>query len=89
METLSELLAYLFTPIAQVAIIMALAELVKGLGIKSKYIPLFDVGLGLVSGLGVYTLYQGMQPVEGIVLGLALGLSACGLFSGIKNLTQK
>lgn len=88
MET-TELITYLFTPVAQIAIIMALAEVVKKLGLKSKYIPLVDLGLGLLAGVLVYTLHLGHAPIEGIVIGVALGLSACGLFSGVKNVTQK
>ena len=86
---INELITYLFTPIAQIAIIMAIAEIVKQLGLKSKYIPLVDLGLGLIAGLLVYTAHQGYSPIEGIVLGFALGLSACGTFSGVKNLIEK
>lgn len=83
---INELTTYLFTPIAQVAIIMAIAEVVKQLGLNNKYIPLVDLGLGLIAGLVVYTAHMGFSPIEGIVVGVALGLSACGLFSGVKNL---
>ena len=86
---INELLTYLLTPVAQVALIMALAELVKKLGLDARYIPLVDLGLGILSGVMIYTVYSGMQVIEGIVLGIALGLSACGLFSGVKNVTEK
>ena len=85
---INELITFLFTPAAQVALIIALAELIKGLGLDHKYIPLVDVALGLICGIMSYTVYQGFQPVEGIVIGLAMGLSACGLFSGIKNIIK-
>lgn len=85
---INDLITYLLTPIAQIALIMAIAEVVKKLGLKSKYIPLVDLALGLIAGLIIYTAHLGYAPVEGIVVGIALGLSACGLFSGIKNLTQ-
>lgn len=85
---INELLTYLFTPIAQIAIIMAIAEVVKRLGLNTKYIPLIDLALGLIAGLVVYTAHLGYSPIEGFVVGVALGLSACGTFSGIKNLTQ-
>lgn len=88
MET-NELITYLLTPIAQVAIIVALAEVVKRLGLKNKYIPLVDLGLGLLAGILIYTINLGYGVIEGIVIGTALGLSACGLFSGIKNVTGK
>ena len=86
---INELLTYLLTPVAQVALIMALAELVKRVGLDSRYIPLVDLGLGILSGVMIYTVYSGMQVIEGVVIGIALGLSACGLFSGVKNVSEK
>lgn len=83
-----ELINQLITPMGQVALIMALAELCKQLGLDKKYIPIIDVILGLISGLGVFCLLLHYSVPESIILGLALGLSACGLFSGVKNLTQ-
>lgn len=83
-----ELINQLITPMGQVALIMALAELCKQLGLDKKYIPIIDVILGLVSGLGVFCLLLHYSVPESIILGLALGLSACGLFSGVKNITQ-
>lgn len=88
MET-NELLTYLISPVAQVSFIMAIAEIAKGLGIPTKFIPLVDVGLGLILGVLIHTVYSGMGIIEGIILGLAAGLSACGLFSGIKNVAEK
>lgn len=86
---IEQILTYLLTPAAQIALIMALAELVKKLGLDKRYIPLVDLGLGILSGVVIYTMYMNMHPVEGVVLGIALGLSACGLFSGVKNVSEK
>lgn len=86
---INELLTYLVTPVAQVALIMALAELVKRLGLDARWIPLVDLMLGILSGVVIYTIYTGLQVIEGVVLGIALGLSACGLFSGVKNVSEK
>ncbi len=86
---INELLTYLLTPVAQVALIMALAELVKRIGLDARWIPLVDLALGIVSGIVIYTIYTGMHPIEGLVIGVALGLSACGLFSGVKNVSEK
>lgn len=83
-----EIIAMLLQPAAQVALIIALAQLIKEVGLNAKYIPIVDVVLGLISGIGVYGLLQGMGIAYGIIIGLALGLSACGLFSGIKNLKE-
>lgn len=81
-----DLLLYLLTPSAQVALIIALAQVIKEVGCPSKFIPLVDLVLGILSGILVYTLIQEMNIGYGILIGIALGLSACGLFSGIKNL---
>lgn len=83
-----DLITQLITPMGQIALIMALAELCKQLGINKKWIPIIDVILGLISGLGVFYLLLHYSVPESIILGLALGLSACGLFSGVKNITQ-
>lgn len=85
---IGELIKYLLTPIAQVALIIGLAELIKRVGCPTKFIPLIDLGLGLVSGICIYGLTMGYGITESVVLGIALGLSACGLFSGIKNVTE-
>lgn len=88
MET-SDLVNYLLTPAAQVAVIIALAELVKKMELfDSKYIPLLDVGLGMVSGITVFGIMQEQGILTGLLLGVAMGLMACGLFSGVKNITQ-
>lgn len=80
-----ELITYLFTPVAQIAIIIGLAEIAKKLGLKSKFIPVFDVIIGILCGVIVYGIKMDCGIVEGVIVGIALGLSACGLFSGIKN----
>ena len=85
---MEDLITYLFTPVAQVALIMGLAQLCKNLGVNTRWIPLIDLVLGLVSGICVYGIFMGYGIVVGVVLGFALGLSACGLFSGIKNVAS-
>lgn len=85
---INELIAYLLTPVAQVGLIMAIAELIKRLGLNKRFIPLVDLALGILSGVVIYTVYMGRNPIEGVVLGIALGLSACGLFSGVKNVAE-
>ena len=82
---INELIAYLITPTAQVAIIIALAEIIKRLGCPARWIPLVDLGLGLISGVCVYGIMMNYGIPTGILLGIALALSACGLFSGVKN----
>ena len=81
----NELLAYLITPVAQVACIIGVAEIIKRVGCPTRWIPLIDLGLGLLSGIFVFGMLMNMGIGNGVVMGIALGLSACGLFSGIKN----
>lgn len=85
----NELINYLLTPAAQVLIIIALAELIKRMELfDSKYIPLLDLILGIASGIIVFGVMQGLGWLTGVLLGIALGLMACGLFSGVKNVTE-
>ena len=81
-----EFITYLLTPIAQVGIIIGLAEVVKRLGMETHLIPLFDVILGIIFGISVYGIGLGYGILKAVLIGIALGLEACGLFSGFKNL---
>lgn len=83
-----ELVSYLLTPASQIALIIAIAELCKQLGVPSNIIPAIDFILGILSGVLVFGLMLGCGIPEGIIVGMSLGLSACGLFSGIKNTIQ-
>lgn len=85
---IDEFMAYLFTPIVQVALIIGLAEVVKRLGMETRFIPLFDVAIGLIGGIMIYGLGLGYGILRGALIGIALGLEACGLFSGCKNLLK-
>lgn len=85
---MNDIVSYLLTPAAQIALIIGLAEVVKKIGLKKRFIPLFDLGLGLILGTITYTVLQGNSPLIGILTGLFLGLSACGLFSGVKNVAK-
>lgn len=86
---MDELINYLLAPAGQVALIIGLAQLAKNLGLKSKLIPLFDVICGLVGGILVYFIEFKYDLIQSIMIGLAIGLSACGLFSGIKNVIKR
>ena len=81
-----DIFPFLVSPAAAIALIVSLAEILKLLGVGTRFIPLCDALLGILFGLFVYTIELGYSLVKGIVCGLALGLSACGLFSGAKNL---
>ena len=86
---IDEIISYLLAPVGQVALIIGLAQMAKNIGFPAKFIPLFDVVLGIISGLVVYGYEYNLGLIRGFMLGLAMGLSACGLFSGIKNLVEK
>lgn len=83
---IDDFMANLFTPIVQVAIIIGLAEVAKRIGMETRFIPLLDVTLGLIGGIMIYGVTLGYGILRGAVIGIALGLEACGLFSGCKNL---
>lgn len=70
--------------IALVPLIMALVQLVKLVGLKAKYSPFVAILLGIVFGV----FYLSSELKEGILIGLVLGLSASGLYSGSKNLME-
>ncbi|UOY92908.1 holin [Ectobacillus sp. JY-23] len=63
-----------------IAVIIGLSQVVKGLGLQAKYIPLLNVALGVL--LGVFFLPAGVQ--ENILGGIVVGLSASGLFDQSK-----
>lgn len=78
--------SFLISPTASISLIIALAEFIKLLGVQTRFIPVFDLLFGLFFGLLIYTVEMKLSLAKGILAGLALGLSACGLFSGAKNL---
>jgi hypothetical protein len=68
-----------------VPLIVGLVELAKWFGFPARWSPLLSVGLGVAAGWG---LAYPSEPIPGIVVGLALGLSASGLYSGCKHLAK-
>lgn len=69
-----------------VALIIALVEGVKRLELfNNKWLFFVD----LILGLGAGYLIAGNNIKQVIVQGLIIGLSASGLFSGVKNLTER
>ncbi len=65
-----------------VPFIVGIVELVKKLGLPSKFCPVVSVILGVIIGL-VYI--SPNDIAQGILVGASLGLSAVGLYSGTKN----
>jgi len=76
---MEELLIY--SGIPAVLLIMGIAEMLKGLGFNAKFLPIVNLILGLCAGI----VLNPSDILKGVFTGLAVGLSASGLYSGIKN----
>ena len=74
------------TPLV-IAIIIGLVEVFKKIGLNKKFAPLLSILLGLVFSFLV--IYFADTPVlNAIIGGIIIGLSATGLYSGVKNTTE-
>lgn len=71
--------------VALVPLILALVEMLKGIGLPAKFSSLVAVCLGLPAG--IFLLYPA-DLSQGVIVGLALGLSAAGLYSGTKSVKK-
>jgi uncharacterized membrane protein YGL010W len=70
--------------VAIIPLLIGLIELFKLAGLPVKYAPFVSVVLGLLFGI----FYLTSDLKEGIVIGLMVGLSATGLYSGTKNIIK-
>lgn len=68
--------------IAMIPVVLGLVELMKRLGLPSKWAPLTSMALGLVSGF--FYMAPG-EPAKAILTGIVVGLGASGLWSGSKT----
>lgn len=69
-----------------IPIIIAIVELIKGIGLPQKFSALAAVVVGAVIGV-IY-----LHPIDikyGIFEGVVFGLTAAGLYSGTKNTFQQ
>jgi hypothetical protein len=74
--------------IAVVPAIVGLVEVCKDLGVPTRVSPALAVCFGILAGLA--ELYAGQWPwIQAVVLGISLGLSACGLYSGAKTVVDR
>lgn len=71
--------------VALVPVIIGVAEVAKRVGFPNKYIPVLNLGLGVAAGF-IYVAPS--NSAEAALVGIALGLSASGLYSGVKNVAQ-
>lgn len=68
--------------VAVIPIITGLVGVFTQLGLRKKFAPIVSLVLGLL--IGIFYVYPG-DIKGGILVGLMLGLSATGLYSGTKN----
>lgn len=68
--------------VAVIPIITGLVGVFIQLGLRKKFAPIVSLVLGLL--IGIFYVYPG-DIKGGILVGLMLGLSATGLYSGVKN----
>lgn len=73
--------------ISAVVIIIGIIQVFKAFGLETKLAPVVAIVLGLAMSFG-YSFYGETKVFEAVVVGLALGLSAVGLYSGTKNTLQ-
>ena len=70
--------------VALIPATMGLVDVAKRAGLPSKYAPIVSIAVGI--SLGIATNIGNIQ--KGIFTGIAIGLSASGLYSGTKALTK-
>ncbi|MCM8900034.1 hypothetical protein KVG29_02210 [Caldicoprobacter algeriensis] len=71
--------------IAIIPLIVGIVELLKQIGLPSKFAAFVSVLLGIAIGV-VYLSPDDIK--KGILVGLALGLAASGLYSGTKSTVE-
>jgi len=71
--------------VAIIPLIVGIVELAKKLGLPDKFAAVLSAVLGVVIGL-VYVAPN--DPAKGVLIGLSMGLSASGLYSGVKNTAE-
>lgn len=64
-----------------VPIVLGLVEAVKQAGMPSRYAPILSLAFGVA---GTF-LMSGVVAGSGVIQGLIVGLSAVGLWSGVKS----
>lgn len=67
-----------------IPLIIAVAELAKRTGLNIKYVPIFAV----MFGMAAFYLFGLGETLPRLLEGLIAGLSAVGLYSGIKTTTK-
>lgn len=75
---------------AVVPLVIALVQVVKGVwsGFNVKYAPLVAVGFGVLIAVSYALVTREVELVAAVIWGLLYGLSAVGLYSGTKNVSE-
>lgn len=68
--------------IAIIPVITGLIEIAKKMGLPNKFSPLIALALGIIAGV-VYI--EPQDVAGGIIIGIAVGLSASGLYEYSKD----
>jgi hypothetical protein len=70
--------------------IVALVQLVKGLGCPDRFAPLVALALGLLAAFGAVAAVPlpPQHPFVTVLIGLGMGLTAAGLYSGTRTVLK-
>jgi len=74
-----------YAGIVAVPLIVGLVEVVKRAGLPERFAPLVSMALGLALSLGYMATSGDAAWMDSLVIGIALGLSASGLYSSGKT----
>lgn len=72
--------------VALIPLIVGLVQVLKTMGLSRKFLPLAAIIFGI--GGGIFYVYPD-DIKGGIIVGIMLGLSSSGLYSGTKNTFEK
>ena len=72
--------------VAVVPIILAIVQALKMVGMPNKYSPIASIGLGIV--VGFIFRHDTADLSQTILAGVTYGLSASGLYSGVKSTSE-
>lgn len=75
--------SYLIYGVPALTLTLAIVKLARVAGMPSKYAPVISIGSNLIAGMG-WASTQGEPLGAGIVAGILLGASACGVYDAAK-----
>lgn len=74
-----------YAGIALMPIMVGINQAIKGLGVKTKYIPFINLVIGIA--IGIFFFSDDIK--KGIVYGLYLAFGSSGIFSNTKHLKEE